>query len=419
MSILNKIFSVKENDYVKIITILGLKIKKRLRFKELTEVYYPMMFNNFQDIQLIKIETKNQDYIMSIKNKLNMLKYAPTYLMTAEDNYLNILLNKNEFQYNDKLEIDDVYLCWEIRPTKNAVKILNFAQNLNKPVLFIGDAFLRSADTFANKTTPLKYRKGISFTVDDLTSYFDATRQSRLEIMLNDKNLVITDEQKQRAKNCIDKIVKNHLSKYNHQPIFEPNIGRVGVKKVLVVDQSYNDMSILKGMANDKTFEYILDCAIRENPDADIIVKTHPDTMTGNAGGYYTKIQEHDNIYLQTTPINPISLIKYVDKVYVCTTQFGFEALMCGKEVHTFGLPFYANWGLTIDKQKCSRRTNRRTLEEVFYIAYILYSHYVNPSTKTSCEIEEAINYLLDLRTEYQNFTLNEKTKEVKNVGNQ
>ena len=92
---------------------------------------------------------------------------------------------------------------------------------------------------------------------------------------------------------------------------------------------------------------------------------------------------------------------KLFDKVYVCTTQFGFEALMCGKEVRVFGMPFYAGWGLTNDEQICERRTNARSLEEVFYIAYILYSHYVNPDTKKVCEIEEAMDYLLKLREEY------------------
>ena len=148
----------------------------------------------------------------------------------------------------------------------------------------------------------------------------------------------------------------------------------------------------------------MLECAIKENPDADIIIKTHPDTIAHGSSrkvGYYTGIKRHNNIYPMTKPINPISLIKYADKVYVCTTQLGFEALMCGKEVHVFGMPFYAGWGLTQDRQKCERRTNTRTLEEVFYIAYIMCSYYVNPDKKCRCEIEEAMDYLLKLREEY------------------
>lgn len=113
-------------------------------------------------------------------------------------------------------------------------------------------------------------------------------------------------------------------------------------------------------------------------------------------------LEQKDRIYPMREAINPISLIKYCDKVYVCTTQLGFEALMCGKEVHVFGMPYYAGWGLTNDRQKCVRRTAKRTLEEVFYIAYILYSQYVHPERMCRCEIEDAMDYLLALREEYK-----------------
>ena len=78
---------------------------------------------------------------------------------------------------------------------------------------------------------------------------------------------------------------------------------------------------------------------------------------------------------------------------------------MCNKEVHVFGMPFYSGWGIEnlIERQKLSRRTNKRTLEEVFYIAYIMYCKYYNPKTNKPCEIEEAIDYLIELREEYKN----------------
>ena len=272
----------------------------------------------------------------------------------------------------------------------------------NKPI-FVEDTFLRSAVNILNlhdEDNP-KYGYSVGYFVDDLTCYYDATRPSRIELMLNDKKLIISKKQRARARKCIDKIIETHLTKYNHQPIFTPNIGRKGVKKVLVIDQSYGDMSIARGWGSEEIFQKMLQTAINENPDADIIVKTHPDTMSGARSGYYVGITEHDNIYTQTAPINPISLIKYVDKVYVCTTQFGFEALMCGKEVHVFGMPFYAGWGLTIDEQINPRRTNKRSLEEVFYIAYIMCSVWINPEMNLPFKLEDAIDYLLKVREKY------------------
>lgn len=404
-NLLKLIYSKEKTDELITKRILGIKFKKN-NWKQIiineNLKKLSILFNIMHDQQIqerLKINDKPENIVRTLASKITK---TPRYLLADKHAcFLDILLNCKPIEYQNVFDIDDAYILWGIRPIENHIKTFSFAKNLNRPVLFMEDSFLRSADTAANKKAPEKFRKGISFTIDDLTTYFDATRPSRMEQMLNDKTLIITDEQRQRARNCIDKIVYNHLTKYNHQPIVTPKIGRSGVKKVLVVDQSFGDMSIKRGLADESTFEKMLECAKKENPDADIIVKTHPDTMAGKRGGYYTHLKEQNNIYLLKTPINPISLIKYVDEVYVCTTQFGFEALMCGKEVHTFGMPFYAGWGLTIDDQKCERRNNTRTLEEIFYIAYIIYSHYVNPETNEICEIEEAMDYLLKIRAEY------------------
>lgn len=72
----------------------------------------------------------------------------------------------------------------------------------------------------------------------------------------------------------------------------------------------------------------------------------------------------------------------------------GFEALLLGKEVHCFGMPFYAGWGATHDRLTCPRRAKRRTAEEIFAAAYMLYARYVNPVAARRCDIHEAIRIL-------------------------
>ena len=291
-------------------------------------------------------------------------------------------------------------LRWGSPPVKNPL-LCAFAAFKFVPVVRVEDGFLRSADTWCNTQVAQKYTRGISFTFSNDVHYFDATCSSYMERRLEDKQLVLSSEQLARARRCIDFITKHYLTKYNHQPIYSPSIGSASRPKVLVVDQSYGDFSISKGLANENTFREMLQAAVRENPTSDIIVKTHPDTLaTGSQRkrGYYSYLRAEGNVHLLTTPINPIALLKTCDKVYVCSTQLGFEALLCGKEVHVFGMPFYAGWGLTVDALTCPRRTMRRSLEEIFYIAYILCSHYINPETGRRCEIEAAMAYLLKLR---------------------
>lgn len=397
------------------LNLLNDRITGKINVLNPQEHNYTKLYILFMDI-LIKnrLNKKIGDYnkfITDLFNNRIVMLASWKYEYNEVLNYYKILFNKAEYVKDKNMSNSTTNVFWGSQVSvKDNVDLLFDSFMLDKEYVFAEMGFIHR---IAFPNPDCKYSNGISFMFDDIAPYYDARYPNRLEMMLNDKSLIITDEQKLRARVNINKIVSNHLTKYNHQPIYSPNIGREGVKKVLVVDQSYGDMSIAKGLANDETFKNMLDCAIKENPDADIIVKTHPDTIAG-AGGYYKGLKAHDNIYTQTEPINPISLIQYVDKVYVCTTQFGFEALMCGKEVHVFGMPFYAGWGLTLDRQKCSRRTNTRSLEEIFYITYIMYSYYVNPDKKCRCEIEEAEDYLLKLRDEY--FKEKEKKCQIKSI---
>lgn len=320
-------------------------------------------------------------------------------IVPAVFGHLSVL--RNEEEIGEKL---DYSFLWGNGHNLDNACALGAALKYDALLVLCEDGFLRSADTWANFKAPDKYRFGCSLIFDTRACYYDATTVSTIELMLNDPTLKVTEEQKAEARRLIDKIVSNKLTKYNHQPIYSPNVGRPGHRKVLVVDQSYGDFAIKKGWADDSTFENMLEAAICENPDADILVKTHPDTMTGTRKGYYDNLKEHDNVFRVTMPINPYSLMDVVDKVYVCSTQFGFEALMAGKEVHVFGMPFYAGWGMTIDAQKNPRRTNQRTLEEAFYIFYVLYTHWSNPETGKACAIDESIDYLIKLRDEYREF---------------
>lgn len=298
----------------------------------------------------------------------------------------------------------DVYIAAGIKYEYIFLKKLVLSLIRNKPFVIVEDGFLKNMANRRNMSEAIdRFSVNNCYTADDITHYIDATVPSRLELMLNSDEISITEEQKESSRRLISKIIGNKLTKYNSQPIYTPNTGRAGRKKVLVVDQAYNDMSIIKGMADDKTFEQMLKAAIAENPDADIIIKTHPDSIVKKPArkAYYAKVRESENIFKVTYQINPISMLEYVDKVYVCTTQLGLEALMCGKEVHTFGMPFYAGWGLTNDRVKLARKSKKRSLEELFYITYILYPIYINPETGTLCKIEDTLETLLKLREEY------------------
>lgn len=192
-------------------------------------------------------------------------------------------------------------------------------------------------------------------------------------------------------------VLRHGLSKYNHAGEGK-NVGG-GARKVLVVDQTFDDMSVALGGAGAATFNEMLAAALAENPQATLYVKSHPEVSSGRKGGYLTQVQPDDRTVLLRDAVNPMSLLGQMDKVYVVTSTMGFEALLAGKPVVCFGVPWYAGWGLTDDRCKNSpawaRRTRKRSVRELFAAAYIHYTRYLNPLTHQRGGILDVIDWLV------------------------
>src|SRR3546814_6151928 len=68
---------------------------------------------------------------------------------------------------------------------------------------------------------------------------------------------------------------------------------------------------------------------------------------------------------------------------------------VCSSDL-VFGMPFYAGWGLTNDRQDIPRRQRQLSVEELFHAACIRNSIYINPETSQIVEMEEALDWMLD-----------------------
>lgn len=219
----------------------------------------------------------------------------------------------------------------------------------------------------------------------------------------------LTIEQKSRAVSLMNKLIKYDISKYNCQiSDFRNSIPyEMRMRKlVLVIDQVYGDQSIIGNSASADTFKEMLMTAMRENPASAIIVKTHPVSKIGARKGFFNgdMIKEAENkfgkkIYLITGEVNPITLIKAVDKVYVVGSGVGLEAILNRKHVVTFGCPFYAGWGLTDDRNpKLPRRRRKLSAIELFYKVYCEWTHWMNPVTGQPMTPEEVIEKIYNRR---------------------
>ncbi len=65
---------------------------------------------------------------------------------------------------------------------------------------------------------------------------------------------------------------------------------------------------------------------------------------------------------------------------------------MRGVAVSTYGLPFYAGWGLTEDLYTFERRKSVLTLDELCYQALISYPRYVHWNTRKITSPESIVN---------------------------
>ena len=115
--------------------------------------------------------------------------------------------------------------------------------------------------------------------------------------------------------------------------------------------------------------------------------------VTGRKKGYLTRL-DNPRIKIIDFACNPWSVIEVVDKVYVVTSQLGFEALLAGKDVYCYGAPFYAGWGLTRDTVALSRRRARPSVEQLFAAVYFDYAHYICPERKRRISFEAALDWL-------------------------
>lgn len=302
----------------------------------------------------------------------------------------------------------DYMVGWGYHIDARYARLIARLRGLN--FLHLEDGFLRSIGLGVNQSPAL------SIVIDDIGMYYDARRPSRLELILSgtkrdypdlppfsalrrnarqetddpleDPNLI------DRARRCIDRLVHHRLSKYNDGNYVD--LGNRTRPRVLVVDQTAGDRSIRYGLAGAHSFAEMLQCAIDENPDAEVIVKVHPDVMAGKKSGHLLDAGTKDRVRLLAAPANPIGLCEQVDHVYVVTSQFGFEALLAGTPVTCFGAPFYSGWGLTTDKVRVGRRRRKLSVEQVFAAAYMLYAHYQLPDVDDEAvEIEQVCDYLI------------------------
>jgi capsular polysaccharide export protein len=255
----------------------------------------------------------------------------------------------------------------------------------------IEDGFLRSVGLGADLTRPM------SWVLDEVGIYYDATRPSALEQGLSGTDWA--PAQLERAARFRERLVAAGLTKYNlaAAPWRRPEAAR---RVVLVPGQVESDASIGLGAVDVRTNFDLLQAARAARPDAWIVYKPHPDVVAGLRGagrGEQRAAELCDEIVTEGAMQQMLAL---VDEVHVMTSLTGFEALLRSKPVVCHGLPFYAGWGLTEDRHVAPRRGRRLSLDQLVAGALLDYPSYMRRATNQLCSPEQALEELLAWRAD-------------------
>ncbi|MES2432554.1 MAG: capsular polysaccharide biosynthesis protein [Pseudomonadota bacterium] len=255
----------------------------------------------------------------------------------------------------------------------------------------VEDGFLRSRGLGAELVPPL------SLVTDELGIYYDPTRESRLETLIQ---APLAPDAARRAEKLIAGLRAARLSKYNlsgklHDLPDGP--------RVLVPGQVEDDASIRLGAGEIRSNLALLRAARSAHPNATIIYKPHPDVEAGLRPGAIPDAALTGLADVIAYDAEPIALIEACDEVVTMTSLLGFEALLRGKRVTCLGAPFYAGWGLTQDlghiplrrkQAKDGHPLPRPSLLALAHAALITYPRYYDPVSRKPCPPETVLHRL-------------------------
>ncbi|WP_442866374.1 capsular polysaccharide biosynthesis protein [Aeromonas sp. QDB25] len=234
----------------------------------------------------------------------------------------------------------------------------------------VEDGFIRSKGLGSNLCRPS------SLSLDPVGIYFDSRSPSGLEQLLNYQEL--TRSQLDRGEQLLTLLRENKVSKYNVGAPAHFTPPADGRPLVLVVGQVDGDASILTGSPTIRSNEQLLWAVRAAKPEAHILYKPHPDVVAGNRAGAISAACLAECVDSQVLDIGLTSLYPHVDELHTMTSLSGFEALVQGVKVTTWGQPFYSGWGLTTDAHPPGRRQRTLPLAALVYLTLVAYPLYID-----------------------------------------
>ncbi|UTW56235.1 capsular polysaccharide biosynthesis protein [Kordiimonas sp. SCSIO 12610] len=266
------------------------------------------------------------------------------------------------------------------------------------PVWRMEDGFLRSVGLGSD------LRRPSSLVLDRAGIYYDGSAASDLEQFLSAHDF--SERELLRGRGLTNALLETRLSKYNvgERGVLDFRAKAGGKHIILVPGQVEGDASLKFGSPDVYTNAALIKAAYgkaandHKTQGAYIIYKPHPDVVSGNREGAVPDKVLDICVDEVVTDADIIDCLDAVDSVHTMTSLTGFEALLRGVPVITYGMPFYAGWGLTDDVCEDARFKRARgkavPLSGLVYALLCVYARYVDwdrRGAQTSAEALVAI----------------------------
>ncbi|MFT4013082.1 MAG: capsular polysaccharide biosynthesis protein [Paracoccus sp. (in: a-proteobacteria)] len=276
----------------------------------------------------------------------------------------------------------DMIGIWGASPT--AWRGMAMARRRGAGLLRIEDAFLRSVLP-GRAGGPMGRRGPVGLILDPVGLHFLPESPSLLENLILDP---ATESLHGAARDAMARLIAADLSKYNAHLPDQPPPGR---DYVLVIDQTRGDASLLGAGRAD--FLAMLQAARDENPGAPIVIRTHPETAAGLRPGHFAAGDLRAGEAFCDAPISPWRLLQGASRVYVMSSQLGYEAMLAGHRPRIFGRPFYAGWGLSEDRHRFPRR-RPAAIETLFAASHLRAPTWYDPCVDRLTDFEGALRQI-------------------------
>jgi len=316
----------------------------------------------------------------------NQNAFVATGITLWKRRYLRQFLRSPEgsLRFSDERSIapHESALTWSFRDQTKGVGSAPACGNIHR----IEDGFLRSRGLGSDFVAPA------SLVVDSCGLYFDPSAPSDLENLLQEYDCSEVDIHRAAQLRC--QVLAAGVSKYNVGGDIQQLQTGLDQTWLLVVGQVADDESIKRGSVDISDNLSLCEAVRADNPDAYIVFKPHPDVVSGNRDGAIADEVLRHVVDEVISDVSIVDCIERCDEVHTITSLSGFEALLRGKHVVTYGLPFYAGWGLTQDRCKVSRRTRVRTLDELVFCCLIAYPKYLDIDSGEFISPEDLVRFM-------------------------